>query len=138
MPGGLDTFLAAVETQIGIDRIVCIHLNDSKTAWNSHKDRHENIGAGDMGSTGLGNWLNHPRLSHLPFILEVPGIEGKGPGKADLDRVRTLINPEAIKQYLFGTNTVSATPRGLAPKECQTAPTCRSNVQSEAKVAFSR
>lgn len=87
----LDLFLDSFDSRIGLSFLRVIHLNDSKTESNSHKDRHENLGEGILGRQGLQNWLLHPRLTHLPFILEVPGIEGNGPGLADMNVLRSLV-----------------------------------------------
>lgn len=87
----LNKFIDLVDQKIGISAIKVIHANDSKVAFDSHKDRHENVGQGELGNIGLKNWLTHPKLQHLPFILEVPGIEGSGPGKADLEALKNLL-----------------------------------------------
>jgi len=63
---------------IGIGRLRCIHLNDSKVPYGSQRDRHENIGEGTIGIDGLAALIGHPSLSGLPAILEVPG-NGHGP-----------------------------------------------------------
>jgi deoxyribonuclease-4 len=88
---GLADFLNMVETKIGLSYIKVIHTNDSKVDCASHKDRHENIGAGIIGPDGLRRWLTHPKLAHLPFILEVPGVDGDGPGKKDIDALKQLV-----------------------------------------------
>jgi deoxyribonuclease-4 len=53
---------------------------------------HQNIGDGFIGSKGLKNLINHPKFAHLPLILEVPGLEGMGPDKANIDRVKALLS----------------------------------------------
>lgn len=68
----LDGVLREFDRHIGLDRLRAIHLNDSKNAANSHKDRHEKIGDGAIGLPAIINMINHPRLSRLPFILETP------------------------------------------------------------------
>jgi deoxyribonuclease-4 len=88
---GLDSYLAEVDKKIGLSKVKVIHVNDSKVECASHRDRHENIGDGLLGKNGIGNWVNHPKLLHLPFILEVPGREGGGPGKADISDLRSLV-----------------------------------------------
>ena len=57
---------------IGLNKLKAIHLNDSKTPFNSRKDRHEQIGKGSIGINAFKNIINHPCLNHLPFILETP------------------------------------------------------------------
>lgn len=87
----LNDFLDSFEKKIGLSSLKVIHLNDSKVEFDSHKDRHENVGDGLLGSRGLSHWLKHPALRRLPFILEVPGIEGNGPGRLDMDRLKALV-----------------------------------------------
>jgi len=88
---GLNIYLDEIDHRIGLSYLQVIHANDSKVEVGSHKDRHENIGDGLLGSEGIGHWLNHPKLTHLPFILEVPGTQKEGPQKSDLDRLKALL-----------------------------------------------
>lgn len=62
--------LKSFDETIGLERLVCIQVNDSKVELNSKKDRHEHIGKGHIGTEGIGYLLNHPKLKHLDFILE--------------------------------------------------------------------
>lgn len=71
----------------GLENLVVIHANDSKTEFGSFKDRHENIGEGLIGDEGYKKIVRHPKLSHLPFILEVPGFSETGP---DLENIKKL------------------------------------------------
>ncbi len=86
-PEGLSIWLKEIESTIGLDKIELLHLNDSKTPLGSGRDNHQNIGEGFIGEAGLRALINHPKLSHLPLILEVPG-DGTGPDKANIDRVK--------------------------------------------------
>lgn len=88
--GGLDRFLDEFDQKIGLNRLVAMHLNDSKVDLGAKVDRHENIGDGYIGSDGFKVILNHPKLKDVPGMLEVPGLEDKGPDKANLDRLRAL------------------------------------------------
>lgn len=74
------------------DKLVCIHLNDSATALDSHRDMHANIGEGEIGLGGLRNLVNHPTFKHLPLILEVPGIKREGCDKENIELVKSLVN----------------------------------------------
>jgi len=71
---------------IGMKRIEVIHCNDSVTGLGSNRDRHANIGTGQIGENGFRALLHEPRFAKLPFILEVPGAGG-GP---DAEQVATL------------------------------------------------
>ena len=75
-----------------IDRLVCIHLNDSGTVLNSHHDLHANLGEGEIGLEGLRSFVNHPSLKHLPLILEVPGETHSGCNAKNITLAKSLIN----------------------------------------------
>ncbi len=70
-----DQVLAEFDQIIGIDKIGCVHVNDSKNPLASHKDRHENIGFGTIGFDSLLRVVYHPLLSDVPKILETPYID---------------------------------------------------------------
>lgn len=77
---------------IGFDWLFAIHANDSKTPLGARRDRHENIGQGHIGEQAFKRMLHHPLLRPLPWILEVPGIEKKGPDKVNIDLMHKLAN----------------------------------------------
>ena len=52
-----------------------IHFNDSRVALGSHLDRHEHVGAGSIGPVGMAALLTHPRLGHVAYYLETPGMD---------------------------------------------------------------
>jgi deoxyribonuclease-4 len=85
----LDTLLDELDDRIGLDRLRALHANDSKTPLGSNRDRHDNILDGLMGE-GLGTFLAHPKLQHLPVLLEVPGKDGKGPNAEEIRKLREL------------------------------------------------
>lgn len=70
--GDLDGVLQEFDRIVGLDRLCALHLNDSKNLMNSHKDRHECIGDGNLGLQTFGNIINHPALMGLPMVLETP------------------------------------------------------------------
>ncbi len=86
----VDLFVSDLDKRGLLEKISCIHLNDSATELDSHRDNHANIGEGKIGSSGLSNFINHPRLSHLPLLLEVPGENKAGPDKTNIERVISL------------------------------------------------
>lgn len=89
---GLNETLARLDATAGRDRLVMLHLNDSKTPLGSNRDRHENIGDGELGSDAFAALVNHPALADLPGILEVPGLDGSGPDRANIERLHALRN----------------------------------------------
>ena len=74
-----DDYLNEFEKEIGLEKIKCVHLNDSLNPLGSHKDRHANIGYGTIGFNPLLNVCYNPKLKDVPKILETPYIEDKAP-----------------------------------------------------------
>jgi deoxyribonuclease IV len=89
---GIDEVLRELDAGCDRDRLVMFHLNDSKTPLGSNRDRHENIGDGDLGEDAFRLLVNEPAFKDLPGILEVPGLDGKGPDKENLARLRALVS----------------------------------------------
>lgn len=89
-PAGLDETLARLDATCGLDRLLLVHLNDSKAALGSNRDRHENIGEGYLGLDAFRAIVRHPALADVPGILEVPGFDGAGPDRRNMDIVRGL------------------------------------------------
>lgn len=85
----LDAALADVDARIGLDRLRCLHVNDTKAALGSNLDRHESIGVGVMGD-GLRTFVQHPAFRELPAVLETPGPEGNGPDAAEVVLLREM------------------------------------------------
>ncbi len=73
-----------------LDKLMVLHVNDSRDGFGSGRDRHENLGEGLMGKKVLSEYVNHPDLKHLPLIIEVPGFDGQGPDKKNLDILKSL------------------------------------------------
>ncbi len=87
---GWKAVLDEFDKKIGLEHLGVIHLNDSKVELDSKRDRHENIGQGFIGEDGFKVILNESRLQHMVGLLEVPGMDGKGPDKINLDKLREL------------------------------------------------
>ena len=85
----LDAALADVDARIGLDRLRCLHVNDTKATLGSNLDRHESIGVGVMGD-GLRTFVQHPAFRELPAVLETPGPEGNGPDAAEVVLLRAM------------------------------------------------
>ena len=84
-----DSLLDDFDEIIGIDKIKCVHINDSKNEKGAHKDRHENIGLGTIGFDNLINVLYNERLDNIPKILETPYINGDYPPyKFEIEMIR--------------------------------------------------
>lgn len=84
---GVAQTLEEMDREVGLEHLVAVHCNDSKSAFGSGLDRHENVGQGEMGPGAFEALLRHPVFRDLPFILEVPGMDGHG---ADLENLSVL------------------------------------------------
>ena len=93
----LDRLLAGLDELIGLDRLRCLHVNDSKAPLGSNRDRHDNIGEGLMGEK-LGVFLAHPKLQKLPALLEVPGTDGHGPDADQVEKLKALYSRATKKR----------------------------------------
>lgn len=84
--GNPDGVLTEFDKVIGLKKLKAIHLNDSKSAFSSRKDRHEIIGGGNIGFEPLMRLVTHPALRELPFYLETPNdIDGY---REEISRIR--------------------------------------------------
>ncbi len=87
---GLELAMKEFRDEVGWDRIVAVHANDSKSALGSGLDRHENIGHGLIGREAFGRIMAHAAFKDLPFLLEVPGMDGSGPDKPNVDALKEI------------------------------------------------
>ncbi|MDY4237109.1 MAG: deoxyribonuclease IV [Bacilli bacterium] len=83
-----DEILDILESYNLLDKVLCIHINDSKNIRGSHKDRHENIGYGTLGFDNLINIIYNKRLEQIPKILETPYINDFPPYKEEIDMIK--------------------------------------------------
>jgi deoxyribonuclease IV len=75
---------------VGLDRLRALHLNDSKVALGANVDRHANLGEGELGEDGIRVFLGERRFKRLPVLIEVPGPDGHGPDKRQVDIAKRL------------------------------------------------
>ena len=85
----VDDLLREVDERIGLDRLRALHVNDAVDPLGSNRDRHANIGKGQLGNK-LGVFLSHPKLQGLPAFLEVPGPDKDGPDAKEIRKARNL------------------------------------------------
>ncbi|MDB5084423.1 MAG: deoxyribonuclease [Bacilli bacterium] len=89
-----DAIMQQFDDTIGLDRLKVFHINDSKTPFDSHKDRHENIGLGSIGGEALKRIIHHELLGDIPRILETP----EGRYKEEIQYIRGEIEaPSYLK-----------------------------------------
>ena len=94
-----DSVLTEFDNVIGLDKLLCIHINDSKNVIGAHKDRHENIGYGYIGFDNIINIIYNERVKDVPKILETPYVKN---GKDSYPPYKFEI--EMIKNKLFNSN----------------------------------
>lgn len=85
-----ENFLEEFDSKIGLDNLELWHVNDSKDELGSFRDRHENIGEGNVGIETFKQILNHPKTKDMNFIIETPGFDGNGPDEENIDRLKDL------------------------------------------------
>ncbi|MDT3683129.1 MAG: deoxyribonuclease IV [Truepera sp.] len=91
MEDGYEATIAELDRLVGLDRLACLHLNDSKHPLGSRKDRHENLGEGQIGSWCFERLVNDPRLANVPKVLETPlGDDEQGHAR-DMEKLRSYL-----------------------------------------------
>ena len=115
-PDQTDAFLADFDARIGLDRLVMIHLNDSKAERGSRLDRHEHLGAGRIGAAGLAHLLLHPSLGHVAYFLETPGMD-EGYDAINVARARDLAAGRALPELPPGAMSVRGSRARSGPSE---------------------
>jgi deoxyribonuclease-4 len=86
----LGAVLEEADAKVGLDRLGAVHVNDAATPLGSCRDRHANIGKGEMGKRGLAAFLSDPRFEGLPATLETPGPNKKGSDKKEVTLAKKL------------------------------------------------
>lgn len=82
--GGMDALMDEIAGKVGLGRIGSLHLNDSQTPLGSNRDRHANIGQGEIGEDGCEAFLSAPALQDLPCVLETPGENRTGAAREEV------------------------------------------------------
>ncbi|WP_339033291.1 deoxyribonuclease IV [Spiroplasma endosymbiont of Cantharis rufa] len=96
-----DEVVKEFDEKVGLDKLMAIHLNDSKNPISNHKDRHENIGYGYIGFDSLANIVHNPLFKEIPIVLETPWIDGKiSPYKVEIEMIKNnkFTNPFKDKE----------------------------------------
>ena len=89
-PESVAEVMAEFDREIGVSELMAVHCNDSKPPLGGGLDRHENIGEGHMGLAAFEAIMGHPAFRDVPFYLEVPGFEGKGPDIQNINSLKTI------------------------------------------------
>src|SRR6185503_3653408 len=93
--GDFDGVWRRVDDVVGRDRLKAIHLNDSKTPFNSHRDRHELIGEGSLGKTPFRRIMSDERFATVPKVIETPKLEETTTDRRMLRRLRAFARPRS-------------------------------------------
>ncbi|QEH61870.1 endonuclease IV [Spiroplasma chinense] len=84
-----DKVVDEFDQTIGLDKLLAIHLNDSKNPINAHKDRHQNIGYGYIGFKALASVVHNPLFKEIPILLETPWLDEKtSPYKVEIEMLK--------------------------------------------------
>jgi len=112
---GTNALVKEIDDRIGIERLRCFHLNDSKIELGGNRDRHANIDEGTIGTRGLAPLVGHPQIRDLPLLLEVPG-SGDGPRAEDVVAARKVVEV-GIKLYDGSSKGGLSPSKGTTKKE---------------------
>ena len=88
-PEALDELLGDFDSRVGLERLRCLHLNDSKIPLGGNRDRHAVLGEGEIGEPGLAVFLSEPRFDELPVLIET-GLDSGAPALEDVEHARRL------------------------------------------------
>ena len=110
-PEHLGEVLDEADEKIGLKRLGCVHVNDAAAPFDSHRDRHANIGDGEMGRNGLAAFLSEPRFEGLPAPLEVPGPRKRGPDRREVEKAKRL-RQRGLKERKAARDVLSVHTRG--------------------------
>ena len=94
---GVEALIGDIDAQIGLDRLRCLHVNDSMMPFDSHRDRHATLGEGEIGDA-MSVFLGHPAVQGLPAVLETPGTEGNGPDLPEMEILRRY-NKKGVRRW---------------------------------------
>ena len=82
--------IAEFDESIGLGHLLAVHANDSKLPSGAGVDRHDNIGEGFIGQEGFAAIMSNDAFKDVPFFLEVPGFEGRGPDERNIQILKDI------------------------------------------------
>ena len=98
----VDGVLQEFDRIIGLNKLLVVHLNDSKNPRGAHKDRHENLGYGYIGFETICKYAHHPLLTDIPKVLETPWVGEKAPYKTEIEMIRKQEFIEGWREKYYG------------------------------------
>lgn len=96
--GSLTSVVDDLDSVLGLERVRCLHVNDSAVPLGANRDRHANLGAGELGRSGIRAFLSEPRFERLPAIIETPGPDKRGPDRKEVALAKRL-RKEGIRHW---------------------------------------
>jgi deoxyribonuclease-4 len=78
-----------LHAKVGLERVRCLHVNDSAIPLGGNRDKHAVLGEGELGSRGIATFLSEPRFDGLPALIET-GVDDGAPAKADVRKAKRL------------------------------------------------
>jgi deoxyribonuclease-4 len=96
-PEALKLVMEEHDAKVGAERLVCVHVNDSKVPFGANRDHHANLGEGELGRKGLRVFLSEPRFEDLPALIETAGPDGHGPDRKEV-RTAKRLRREGLKR----------------------------------------
>jgi deoxyribonuclease-4 len=112
---GMDAAVAEIDAKIGLERVGSLHLNDSQTPLGSNRDRHANVGQGELGEKGCAAFLSSPALQGLPCVLETPGEDRKGASAAEVGAAVAL-RAKGLKERAAKAKAKARKPKAKAKR----------------------
>jgi deoxyribonuclease IV len=89
-PDGVKELVDEIDAKVGLKQLKLLHVNDSRDARGSNRDRHTALGKGEIGRKGIRAFLGEPRFQGLPAVFEGPGLDGHSPSRKDIQIMRRL------------------------------------------------
>jgi deoxyribonuclease IV len=89
-PDGVKELVDEIDAKVGLKQLKLLHVNDSRDARGSNRDRHIALGKGEIGRKGIRAFLGEPRFQGLPAVFEGPGLDGHSPSRKDIQIMRRL------------------------------------------------
>jgi deoxyribonuclease-4 len=89
-PAGVDALTAQIDARVGLERVGALHLNDSQAPLAANRDRHANVGDGELGQRGCASFLGAAAFQQLPCVLETPGVKHSGPSREEVQLAMRL------------------------------------------------
>lgn len=86
----VENTIKKIDNQLDFNLVGVIHINDSLVPYDSHRDRHANVGEGEIGEKGFKAFLTHKKVQDMPLLLEVPGENKSGPRQVDIEKIKSL------------------------------------------------